>query len=183
MAFLPGDPQYVSNGNHFPGFFVYVGRPESWQANDFDWVEVMHFTRYSVGAHHNQQSEMPLVGQFWYYIAQGTGIWINVGKALRLHHAGYIPGCAYAVSKGYDTIINYPDNSEIPTSSGLSHYGGFIELVDCTATKRSSKALELLWEGPCPHVNASQLRTGSPHQGVSSICQCNQSKSYLNCLS
>ena len=146
------------------------------------------------------RADMGTRGQFWYWLARGSGIWLHLGRALRSPTAGsFSPGCEYAVAHGYDTLMLYSDEnvgSEASSaqrgsrSGGALLYGGaFVEAVDCRAAARGA-SLDELWEGPCPPPNASILRTGWPNRGRgargerrwSCTCTCDPSYSYLNCL-
>ena len=116
------------------------------------------------------------VGQFWYYHAPGSGIWLNIGRSLRMESAGvFSPGCQQAVSRGYDTISLSPDNTKVP--DGSTHYGGISEIVDCRALQRDPISIHLLWQSTCPPANASGLRAGI--RAPLRECHCNNSFTYI----
>ena len=134
---------------------------------------------------HVDEDDIASEGQFWMWHAPGSGIWLNLGRTLRSPTVGFwTPGCASAVSQGYDTYVLTPSGDSF-SAGGVSH-GGLTEIVDCRAAKAGAP-LWKKWEGPCPPPLASGLRTGLPNFDTSSEawsypCRCDPAYSYLNCL-
>jgi hypothetical protein len=115
----------------FPGFFFFVPPPEGGTEHDEiadnSWVEVMRVARLD--------NRIPLrdkgsEGQMWYWLAKGSGIWINVGRPLRSRSAGErSPGCAFALEEGFDSVLL--------SGSDIQYMGARCE----TRTSRGSKRL------------------------------------------
>lgn len=117
----------------FPGFFTFRSGSELLEhkgVRDGAWVEVMRVARLDdrygglrapggVGAF---EAEMALVGQVWFWVARGSGVWLNVGRSLRLHgptvdyarrtlaHTDTLLTCREARARNYDTIQRYVPN-------------------------------------------------------------------------
>ncbi len=171
-VFVPGDTGYIYR---FPGAFQFVGGV--FEPQDNAWVEVMHFYR---RRDHFARRSLPSMGQFWMYSAPGSGIWYNIGRALRRNTAGESsPGCKYALENGYDSYILSPNNRNLPPNQ--SHYAGLVEIVDCAGAKQDQKNLDRVWEHGCPPPNASQFK--QLHNGLLEPCECNRTRTYLNCIS
>ena len=117
----------------------------------------------------------------WYYLAPGSGIWINVGKSLRTKtdrvRQPESPGCERAVAEGYDTFMLLPDNNGV--ADGLSRYGSAIEIVDCRGWRDHPHTAAIAFEGTCPPAEASPLRVGL--RGPERPCRCDPTRSFLNC--
>jgi hypothetical protein len=170
-TFVPFDPAFIFP---FPGAFQYTGHV--FTPHDYEYVEVMHFYRRK---DHQPLRDIPSVGQFWYYSAPGSGIWMNLGRALRMRTAGkYSPGCEYALDNGYDTYVLSPDNTGLPSTQ--SYYGGMVEIVDCAGGKADRNNLHIVWEYACPHEDYSMLY--QMKNAMLEPCNCSNSVSYLNCL-
>ena len=88
-------------------------------------------------------------------------------------------GCATVVADGVDTIVLV----HAATSRARLPYQGAIELLDCTAARRSADALRRTWEGACPPRAASPLRAGVlDESGVPRCeCHCDGALQHLNC--
>jgi len=185
FAILDGSTWEDSAGekHSYPGFFM-VPRDNSYKLlpDMNEWVEVMHTGRIE---DHTEAKDISSAGQFWYWVAPGSGIWVNVGNMYRCYTAGQdsCGGCPWAVANGYDTIMNTP-----PLEEGKMNYGGMVELMDCRGAQGGNEALlEKMWQGSCPPPGAGQLRSGLPWKDVdgsdqwSCECQCDKSKWYLNC--
>jgi len=150
---------------------------------DDEWVEVTHFARLE---DHTAPEDISSVGQMWYWMAPGSGIWLNVGKAVRYDTAGLDAqgGCPKAIQDGYDTIINTPWHNATSPQNGYMNYGGMVEIVDCRGAQGGREVnFQKMWEGPCPPPGAGALRSGLPNLGsdYSCECRCDMSKWYLNC--
>ena len=170
-TFVPGDSSFIFP---FPGAFQYTGHV--FAPHDYEYVEVMHFYRQK---DHHALRDIPSVGQFWYYSAPGSGIWINLGRALRMNTAGrYSPRCEHALNNGYDSYMLSPDNTDLPSTQ--SHYGGMVEIVDCAGAKADRSNLHVVWEYACPHQNYSSLY--HMKNGTLEVCNCNNTVGYLNCF-
>ena len=116
----------------FPGFFVFRNDTARGGVPDDTWVEVMRMARIDdrYGGlterpnNSSFESEMALIGQVWFWVARGSGVWLNVGRSLVLpgprapEFASHIqaavelsssplttnPTCREARAQGYDTI-------------------------------------------------------------------------------
>lgn len=182
---IPDGNTYVDiNGKRHsaPGFWL-VQQNLSFQQlpKDNVWIEVAHVGRLE---DHTLPEDIASVGQMWYWMAPGSGIWLNVGKTKLLDTAGVDAqgGCPQAIKEGYDTVINRPLTP--PPPDGYMNYGGMVEVMDCRGAKGGQEANFLkMWEGPCPPPGAGALRTGLPElgEGYSWECGCDRSKWYLNC--
>ena len=165
----------------FPGVFVARARAYAELPQDDTWAEVVHIAR---DEDHSEEEDRASEGQFWYWHAPGSGIWLNVGRALRMPTVGIVaPGCRKAVAEGFDTIILH-GNATMATDSIT--YGSAVELVDCRAA-RAGASLGEEWTGSCPPPLASPLRMGLPNHDHGAIswsceCRCDPSYSYTNCL-
>jgi hypothetical protein len=138
------------------------------------------------------------VGQLWFWVARGSGVWLNVGRSLVMTGPpppsrtaatsvrGSLslpaaptttnPTCREARARGYDTI-------QLLRSYGLTY-----ELIDCRGVTRPD--WNVTYEPACPpdHV---QLRVGLPAPrdapalagagGTSAPCSCDHSYDFLNC--
>ena len=188
-----------------PGFFVATAKTQLAVPPDRGWVEVMHVARRE---DHREKNHRASMGQFWYWLARGSGIWLNLGRSWRVGHDTEdelhrmdSPGCEAAAARGYDTIILLPARPRGESNGGVGGggggggrgggggmwYGGAVELVDCRAARRGA-SLDVLWEGPCPPPNATPLRTGSGACGrggrwrrTGCACWCEPSLPHLNC--
>ena len=194
-----------SNGHSaFPGFFIHRlngscqhafcdDRSHRKPVPDNAWVEVMRISRFESNT---LASERCTIGQVFYWVAFGSGIWINVGRSVRpsrpqspREHIDWTHrwNCDRAHELGFDTIQRLGDFS--------------FELVDCRGlAERAARANETIWEDACPPKH-TELRTGgvpldffSPavhlpaHQGLAHAqnqsarrCQCDPTLDYLNC--
>ena len=127
------------------------------------------------------QSHLSPFPKVWYYLAPGSGIWINVGKSLRTKtdrvRQPESPGCERAVTEGYDTFMLLPDNNDV--ADGLSRYGSAIEIVDCRGWRDHPHTAAIAFEGTCPPAEASPLRVGL--RGPERPCRCDPTRSFLNC--
>ena len=124
-AHQPWVPWDGHEEGRFPG--VFLARVEAALPKDDEWAEVMHVRRRE---EHRLRQDIASEGQFWYWLAPGSGIWLHVGKAMRVRTAGvYSPGCERAVEQGYDTILLSPSRAGVPP--GFTRYGGAVEIVDC----------------------------------------------------
>ena len=170
--FVPGDKSFIHS---FPGAFQFIG--DAFEPQDNAWVEVMHFYR---RLDHSARRDVPTMGQFWMYSAPGSGIWYNIGRALRRNTAGRSsPGCKFAIDNGYDSYILSPNNHKLPP--GESYYAGLVEIVDCKGAKQDQKNLDRVWEHGCPPPRGeSQFK--QLHDGLFKPCECNRSQNYLNCI-
>eukprot|EP00747_Dinoflagellata_sp_TGD_P062816 gnl/TRDRNA2_/TRDRNA2_153183_c0_seq3.p1 gnl/TRDRNA2_/TRDRNA2_153183_c0~~gnl/TRDRNA2_/TRDRNA2_153183_c0_seq3.p1 ORF type:complete len:214 (+),score=11.52 gnl/TRDRNA2_/TRDRNA2_153183_c0_seq3:449-1090(+) len=139
---------------------------------DDTWVEVMRIARVDdkLGA-----IDKSMVGQIWFWKAEGSGIWWNVGKSMHLR--GPV-SCLDARRRGYDSI-------QIPAS-----FRGFSsELIDCRGMDLPHGYNET-WQQACPPPHV-KLLTGVPEEryapalhGVTpheSVCRCHNEAYYLNC--
>jgi hypothetical protein len=177
----------------FPGFFVFrnetadraSGQMSERGVADHTWVEVVRIARLDdryIGTTHplaNQSSivaEQCLVGQIWFWVARGSGVWINVGRSLVL--PGPFPrACEEAYAEGYDTV-------QLTRSYGLTY-----ELIDCRGMSRPDAWLS--YEPACPPSHI-ELRAGMPTPrdapalnglaGTDSPCACDSSYDFLNCF-
>eukprot|EP00747_Dinoflagellata_sp_TGD_P088713 gnl/TRDRNA2_/TRDRNA2_164098_c0_seq6.p1 gnl/TRDRNA2_/TRDRNA2_164098_c0~~gnl/TRDRNA2_/TRDRNA2_164098_c0_seq6.p1 ORF type:complete len:287 (-),score=1.28 gnl/TRDRNA2_/TRDRNA2_164098_c0_seq6:393-1253(-) len=171
QAFVPGDGAYPRS---WPGFFTFVnGHALREPPADNTWVEVIHFQREEDHKKASKRRDAALQGQFWYYLAPGSGIWLNIGRAQRAVRTWTHKSCDDAVRGNYDTIVLYPKNSGLPDTK--TYWGGLTEIVDCTASQRDPKSAHAPWTSSCPPPHASQLFLGK------SKCACNNSLPYLNC--
>jgi hypothetical protein len=173
---------------HFPGVFVH--RRAHAAALNHSWVEVVRVARDDIGDRH--PAGRCTRGQLWFWVAPGSGIWLNVGRTqvmLSQHKLDRSGGCATARQRNVDTI------QIADAFGGYSH-----EIVDCRAT--GLPGADDVWESACPppHVH---MRMGIPgplsslHGGVllesspllsprgasqaSCECRCDPSLDYLNC--
>lgn len=132
---------------HFPGFFV--SRRANEAASNFSWVEVLRVARDDIGDRH--PAGRCTRGQLWFWVAPGTGIWLNVGRTqsmLSQHQIERSGGCKAARERGIDTI------QIAEAFGGYSH-----ELVDCRATGQAGA--DDVWEAACPPPHV-ELRSGIP---------------------
>ena len=194
---------YRPSALHFPGFFVFRSMLNR-GAPDGSYAEVMRVAR--LDDKRPGSAEASTIGQVWYWLAPGSGIWITVGRSLRQQSApdasppSAPATCSWARAHGFVTIQR------------LNVFGGFAsELVDCrgtpsvvrvdrnsahNATNRDSH-LES-WEEACPPrpVSGEQvLWAGLPPAtrrhapwlsthvagGTLRACVCASHRQYLNC--
>ena len=189
--------EYDASRLTFPGFFVHRFAPEEQRSNmlqgslhsqgvpDHHFVEVMRVARVenkfgSTPSASNGRSACTR-GQVWFWLATGSGIWLDVGRSLRLLNIKDSPdGCRAARAAGYDTI------QLMQSMRGLT-----FEIIDCRAMGLSGDSDP--WENACPprHVH---LRSGLPeplyspalalpsgHPGTQFECHCNDERDHLNC--
>lgn len=122
----------------FPGFFLAsASAVDDARLPDHSWVEVMHVAR---DEDHRDEESIASEGQFWYWLAPGSGIFLNLGRALRSPTVGVSsPGCRHAVGRGYDTIlITQPDDfgsGMVEAADGRVRYG---TLPACVAPTQDS---------------------------------------------
>ncbi len=134
----------------FPGFFVHRDVNPTPEAGvpDQTWVEVVRIARI------DEKKEGPTaaatVGQVWFWLAHGSGIWWNTGRSLVVTDGKDNPGCARAASDGYDSI-------QITRS-----FGGFsYEILDCRGSLLRLSTAEETWTAACPPTHVP-LRKGLP---------------------
>ena len=189
----------------FPGFFVRAfdsveSQKQLKEASaehmrlgvpEFRWVEVMRISRLDVM--HPSHTTTATVGQVWFWVAPGSGIWLNVGRSLVRSDAAAsaelwkVPGarpCETWAARGYDTI------------QMVSFRNGFsLELLECRGATLANAHES--WEPACPpaHVEllagipaaaeryAPALRRLPAAQANSIACSCDRRHSYLNCAS
>ena len=205
----------MSSAPAFPGFFAHrsdkdairrVPSHSSWVSKaaatnrhvaDNTWVEVMRIARMddrfgAPAADSPFESEMALVGQVWFWVARGSGVWLNVGRSLVMRgpqpvasrtavelSAGPVttnPTCREARSRGYDTI-------QLLRSFGMTN-----ELIDCRGAARPDWNVTYEPGCPPPHV---ELRAGLPTprdapalegvEGSFAACACDRSYDFANC--
>jgi hypothetical protein len=192
---------YAGNTHTYPGFFM-VPKDDEYKLlpQSYEWVEVMHTGRNEDHQCDRQKDpdcddlqDISSAGQFWYWFAPGSGIWLNVGNMATCDTAGVAAcgdpesetyGCQFALENGYDTLLNIPQSN----GDGTIKYGGMVEIVDCRAAQDGKDdLLDKLWEGSCPPPGAGELRSGLPWKDTdgsvewSCDCKCDKSKWYLNC--
>ena len=138
------------------------------------WVEVLRVARLDDKA---SRQELSAVGQVWFWITVGSGIWLNTGRTVVLHSEDRLD-CWAARKQGFDTV-------QFPNA-----FGGFTyELKDCRGVGLADQWQ--LWEEACPprHI---RLRAGLPPtryspaisdgvEGRDRHCKCNASLAWLNC--
>jgi hypothetical protein len=193
----------------FPGFFVYRHEQQGSSSSGSSGTRGS-----AVGVRHHTLVEVMRVArlddkpagsaeastrhQIFYWLAPGSGIWLDVGVTMVLSGEAAeasLPGttCRDARLKGFDTIQR------------LEAFGGFSsELVDCRepgvsgprASREAAPAEEGRWEGACPPVGV-QLWAGLPTPprrhapwliaggkgigGRLQPCVCDPALSFLNC--
>ena len=176
------DPNHNSSG--VTGGHFGVGR--GYNARHYDdgvpshtWVEVFRISRI---VNKWGDRDVSAVGQVWFWLAMGSGVWLNTGRTLV--HRGpppqdEYPSCWEARANGYDTI-------QLTRS-----FGGFsFELMDCRGADLPSGRSR--WEEACPPSHV-ELRAGVPAKRYAPafiddavveerLCGCDSSKSYLNCF-
>jgi len=190
---------YAGKRHTYPGFFM-VPKNDEYQLlpQSYDWVEVMHTGRnedhvcdHEVDPGCDDTQDISSAGQFWYWFAPGSGIWLYTGNMFTCDTAGVeacgdqqSKGCRFALDNGYDTLLNIPQSN----GDGTIQYGGMVEIVDCRAAQDGKDdLLDKLWEGSCPPPGAGELRSGLPWKDTdggdewSCDCKCDKSKWYLNC--
>ena len=159
------DPMHLK----FPGFFVHRyregvsgghfgdghfgdGADAPWDrvsagVPDHRWVEVMRISRLDENGF---RKEVCRVGQVWFWLALGSGIWWNTGRSLVLPGPPKRRGwsCWDARREGYDSI------------QLVDSFGGFTyELLDCRGIDLVDR--EEPWEAACPPPHI-ELRSGLP---------------------
>ena len=185
--------RYNASRIEFPGFFVhrFAREAATFQASlyvrgvpDHHFVEVMRVSRVenkigSTLSASNGRSSCTR-GQLWFWLAIGSGIWLDVGRSLRvLNIKESLDGCHAARAAGYDTI------QLMQSMRGLT-----FEIVECRAM--GLRGDTDVWEDACPprHV---KLRSGLPEpryspgltlpsgQLESFQCNCDNAVDHLNC--
>lgn len=176
----------------FPGMFVQLESSLDLPSfvPDDHFVQVFRMAR--VENKHGQKDQSTR-GQVWYWLASGSGIWLFLGKSMRVRKAGtFTPGCLTASAQGYDSI-----QLASPVSGG---YAGLVEIVDCRGTRHDPASATEVWEAACPPPLASKLHVGLPwtwpgYPSSHSIrlpkaflknktlcsCSCESRLEYLNC--
>ena len=127
-----------------PGFFVHREGVRSAGVADHTWVEVMRTARMDkfyggeapAESLEGFRSKMDLVGQLWFRVARGSGVWLNVGRSQRHSGRSNNPSCAQARADGYDTI-------QLTTG-----YGSAYDLIDCRGANRPDA--NITYEAACP---------------------------------
>ena len=185
--------RYNASRIEFPGFFVhrFAAEAATLQASlyvrgvpDHHFVEVMRVSRVenkigSTFSASNGRSSCTR-GQLWFWLAIGSGIWLDVGRSLRvLNIKESLDGCRAARAAGYDTI------QLMQSMRGLT-----FEIVECRAM--GLRGDTDVWEDACPprHV---KLRSGLPEpryspgltlpsgQAEQFQCSCDNAVDHLNC--
>jgi len=158
----------------FPGFFSHMQGPHA-GLPDHTWVEVLRVTRVESKS---RPEAICTVGQLWFWLASGSGIWLSTGRSLVLSPWDVQPTCAQAAANGFDTI-----------QKPGSFQNFSFELLDCRGSRRHDA--NVTWTLGCPprHV---RLLSGIPRDryspflaGVTTTfnrtCVCNADLHYLNC--
>jgi len=157
----------------FPGFFVHRLNAQTVVPHDL-WVEVMHIARIDDQTNLARQST---VGQVWFWMAEGSGIWLNVGRSLVAQQSAQF-SCREARRMGYDSI-------QIPGA-----FNGFVfELVECRGQDLPNSEETWMKACPPPHV---KLMTGVPRHryapaldgmpSYETVCLCEDNGyDHLNC--
>ena len=191
---------------YFPGFFVRYSAdfwiqatrrlmlaPPLVSANDkvgdtgvpdHTWVEVVRVGRLD---DKNDEADRATVGQVWFWLAPGSGVWWNTGTTLVISdsNAGSGAGCTAAHKQGYDSI-QLTRRGPTPT-----HPYSF-EIVDCRLQGRAEA--NMTWASACPPPGL-ELRSGMPAEKERFApalegkrlradmrgCHCDSQYSYLNC--
>ena len=166
------------SGGHF-GSGSYDGRHLEVGLPSHTWVEVFRVSR---ADDKSEDRDIAAIGQVWFWLACGSGIWLNTGKTLVQRGpppAAEYPSCWEARRRGYDTI-------QLSRS-----FGGFVfELLDCRGADLPSSRER--WEEACPPPHV-ELRAGLPagryapaFSGAAIAqegpCRCDATKQWLNCL-
>ena len=108
------------------------------------WVEVMHISRYDPKG---KDPDISTIAQVWFWLAVGSGIWINTGNTLVVPGPGSI-SCWEARSQGYNTI-------QVTDS-----FGGFTyEIKVCSGVGLPDDRVRYLEACPPPHI---ELLAGRP---------------------
>ena len=165
----------------FPGFFVHREGAHRAPVPDHTFVEVMRVGRIDDKSIENERN---LIGQMWFWRAEGSGIWYDVGRSyvLTADSAAW-PSCREAFAQGFDSI------------QLLSSFRGYSsEIIDCRGAG-TFEGQHVSWHDACPpaHV-AAALRCGLPAPRVASPvlaglasaassapCACHRSSQWLNC--
>ena len=184
---------------HFPGLFVRrygTSLLDSYPVlregiPDHTWTEVMR-----VSVIDDQQS---VEGMVWYFNAQGTGVWLNTGKSLRIvgdddqarhiwniEPASCLQNAEFLVCKMCEIVMDagYETVQLTQFANGYS-----LEIIDCRGAILPSG--RNLWWDACPPAHTYLLR-GIPPQprfapalveqrSHSTHCVCDRSKDYINC--
>ena len=216
---LPQDLSFVAAPalrSDWPGLLVYnpaftAHRNGSARAAfaDHSWVEVTRFASDCSPAYnvHNGDGLMPLHWRSnvrrhngcWFYVAGGTGVFVNVGRALRTTRRG-MDATATTIAKRYN--MTYFGAGDDPLWCGLASRAGYDSIVldvshDRTAATRGAKQyinnqspnsraqMELvICNGGCAtrHVRSAcppiELRTGFRAERP---CQCDHHLGLVNC--
>lgn len=204
---------------HFPGFFL--GRPRtaiddlfdtidrSKGVKDHTWVEVMRIARIDDKLDkYGQQADRSTIGQVWFWLAPGSGIWWNTGKTL-------VVNTSVAISQDSTSLSSTSCTSPTTLNSWwetrdkkfkwatckkaremgydsmqlTNSFCGFSwEMVDCRGADRSDA--DETWTAACPPPHVRLLR-GLPAprvapalvdaRGPSSACICSSDHSHINC--
>jgi hypothetical protein len=205
----------------FPGFFV--ARPltkllqedvlnqmdRSKGIQDNTWVEVMRISRIDDKSETaGQKADRATIGQVWFWMSPGSGIWWNTGKTLVVNTSVIAPAdnsslsetaCTSPVSLDHwwdkrDSSFRWAtcaqalkmgyDSMQLTNSfCGFSY-----EFVDCRGRSRTD-ALQT-WTAACPPPHVRLMR-GLPTPrvapalrgvgGPSSTCMCSSEHDHLNC--
>ena len=176
-------------GNHnFPGFFVFRDlAPDEYNVRlegvqDDHWVEVMRIARTE---DKNRENDVSAVGQMWFWVAPGSGIWVNVGRSLRQLGDDYRWGrssCFEARNQGFDSVqtsVFFPKMR--------------MELMMCAPANMTHDLATQTWERACPPAHI-ELRAGMPSpryapglpsttsSETSRSCACDPRAWHINCL-
>ena len=137
-------------GGHFGDDFHPDGRPTfdgtvyGTGVPSHRWVEVMHISRYDPKG---KDPDISTIAQVWFWLAVGSGIWINTGNTLVVPGPGSI-SCWEARSQGYNTI-------QVTDS-----FGGFTyEIKVCSGVGLPDDRVRYLEACPPPHI---ELLAGRP---------------------
>ena len=151
------------------------------------YVEVMRVARVEQLRSHNHL-KWNSKGQMWFWLAFGSGIWLNLGRSLRLMKASDFKGCLAARNAGYDTI-QLPSGPNSPMVEGYMY-----EIVDCSGALLVDSGLA--WQAACPPPHI-ELFSGIPNttlryapalvdvpdtdSGTLRPCACDLAQPQLNC--
>ena len=193
-ARLAGD-QFTASQIAFPGFFVQRTATAAAFAEgvpDDTWVEVMRISRVDESVLYTPLPlGMPLdaatVGQVYFWLAPGSGIWLHTGRSLKLvrgahgtlTHTERHPNCEQARLDGYDTIHQQ-----------FAEFAGFTyEIIDCRGAALPTASEHWVPACPPPHV---RLLAGVPADryapallGIAPAprpCVCDRGLDRLNCF-
>ena len=174
---------------------------------DHTWVEIMRVGRIDDKVPVYEQADRSTIGQVWFWLAPGSGIWWNTGRTLVVNASITTEGrylespracttlnearawwterneafghvtCAAAMRDGYDSI---------QLTSSFCGYSW--ELIDCRGANRPDA--HTTWTAACPPPHVLLMR-GLPMprlapaldgvRGKSSGCACASSHDFVNC--